>query len=577
MKNRKLGKYEILDRLGRGGMAEVYRAYHASLDRYVAIKVLHSFLSDEAEFKLRFEKEAQNIAKLRHPNIVQVYDFEFDEEGGSYYMVMELIEGPTLRDRLYVDNAERAHPLPVREAIRIMRQAADALSYAHSRGMIHRDVKPANLMLDTKENDRVVLTDFGIAKLLSGKQMTMSGGLVGTPAYMAPEQGMGETGDERSDLYALGVILYQMLTGELPYDADTPVMLLLSHMNDPIPSVRSVNPHLSPAADRVLEKMLAKEPDERYQTAEELVDALELLEHSPSKLDPATLILPAHGLSIHTDAETKTATLPPPANRNQRWWLWPLLLLIGIGGIGGGYLAAASAGLVPSLPFIAAAATETASPTATLTATASFTPSPSASPTLTHTPTTSASLTASASFTATPTATLTVTQPTPNTPTLTLTSTLTPSETPVAATPTPSVTANLTQTAAAQRTATIAACTFDYAIVEQVPDDGEKGGFFRAGEAYNRDITLLNTGSCAWEVNTSLTWISGESFDAGPRIFIRERVDPAEEVTILFEGSLPQRGSTTPFSGEWVLRTPGQISIGDTFTISILVFEPGSG
>src|ERR1041385_7355870 len=228
-------------------MAEVYRAYQGTLDRYVAIKVLHAFLADDPEFKSRFEREAQNIAKLKHPNIVQVYDFDYDEEAESYYMVMELIDGSTLKDRLSAIMA-RGELLPIPEVIRIMRESASALAYAHSRNMIHRDVKPANLMLD--HDNRVVLTDFGIAKIVTGAQFTASGGMVGTPAFMAPEQGLGEAGDERSDLYSLGVILFQLMTGQLPYDAETPLAIILKHLNAPIPSVRDINRALPEAIDQ---------------------------------------------------------------------------------------------------------------------------------------------------------------------------------------------------------------------------------------------------------------------------------------------------------------------------------------
>jgi serine/threonine protein kinase len=214
---RKLGKYEVIERLGRGGMAEVYRAYHQSLDRFVAIKVLHAFLADDPDFKDRFSKEARNIAKLRHPNIVQVYDFENDPASESYFMVMELIEGETLKDLLTEVGARGEHfSLP--DSLRMTREAASALAYAHGQGMIHRDVKPANLMID--KDNRVVLTDFGIAKIVTGAQFTASGGMIGTPAYMAPEQGLGDQGDERSDLYSLGVILYQLVTGRQRPGAD---------------------------------------------------------------------------------------------------------------------------------------------------------------------------------------------------------------------------------------------------------------------------------------------------------------------------------------------------------------------
>lgn len=277
MARKKLGKYEIIDRIGRGGMAEVYRGYHVSLDRYVAIKLLHPFLADDPEFKDRFENEARNVAKLKHPNIVQVYDFEYDAEGDSYYMVMELINGPTLKDRLFdlSSSGERFSPV---ESIRIVKSAADALAYAHKRNMIHRDVKPANLMLD--EDKRIVLTDFGIAKIVTGAQFTASGGMVGTPAYMAPEQGLGEAGDERSDLYSLGVILFQMVTGRLPFDADTPLAVILKHVNDPVPSPRDYVSSIPEDLENIICKTLAKDPDNRYQTADDLVLDLSQLDET---------------------------------------------------------------------------------------------------------------------------------------------------------------------------------------------------------------------------------------------------------------------------------------------------------
>ncbi len=266
-----------MERLGRGGMAEVYRAYQASLDRQVAIKVLHAFLADDPEFKSRFEREAQNIAKLKHPNIVQVYDFDFDTDAESYYMVMELIDGSTLKDRLSSIMA-RGELLPIPEVIRIMRESASALSYAHSRNMIHRDVKPANLMLD--HDNRVVLTDFGIAKIVTGAQFTASGGMVGTPAFMAPEQGLGEAGDERSDLYSLGIIMFQMLTGQLPYDAETPLAIILKHLNTPTPIPRDINPNVPEELDRIVRKIISKEAGDRYQTASALIEDLDRFAHN---------------------------------------------------------------------------------------------------------------------------------------------------------------------------------------------------------------------------------------------------------------------------------------------------------
>ncbi|HEX2621438.1 MAG TPA: protein kinase [Phototrophicaceae bacterium] len=583
MKNRKFGKYEVLQRLGRGGMAEVYRAYHPNLDRYVAIKVLHSFLSDESEFKARFEKEAQNIARLRHPNIVQVYDFDYDADSDSYYMVMELIEGPTLKDYLF-ELPDGSGRLPLLEVVRIIRQAAEALSYAHQRGMIHRDVKPANLMLDAKENNRLVLTDFGIAKLLTGSQATVSGGLVGTPAYMSPEQGMGETGDERSDLYALGVIMYQMLTGELPYDAETPMALILQHMNDPIPSIRMIDQHLPPAADKVLQRLMAKEPVDRYQSALELIADLDILEKAPARLDPTTIVLPKLP-PLPTD-KPKTMTRP---SATRRFPFAFIMLIIGLIIIGGGvYFVGAKNNIFPRLPFIAALFTETATPTETFTPTWTLTASETPTDTLTFTSTFTTTFTST--YTPTPTATNTATPTSSSTGTVTqmptntrvpptVTRTLTTTWTPkasltVAATETP--TANMTMTVAAERTATTTACNFDYAIVEQVPPDGKEGGFFRINEPYSREIRLLNTGSCTWERLTSMTFLSGEDFSAGPRIFIEQPVEPADEVTVTFSGVLPPKGSVDPISGIWELRTPGQIRIGEPMVISVMVFDPGS-
>jgi len=192
-----LSKYELRERIGRGGMAEVYRAYHAALDRFVAIKILHPFLGEDPEFKERFEREARSVAQLRHPNIVQVYDFDFDPERELYYMVMEYVEGPTLRTRLMelgFDN--QCFTIP--EAIQIIRPVAAALGYAHSHNMVHRDIN---------------------ARIVSGPAMTTSGSMIGTPAYMSPEQGLGQPGDHRSDIYSLGVVFYQLVTGVLPFQA----------------------------------------------------------------------------------------------------------------------------------------------------------------------------------------------------------------------------------------------------------------------------------------------------------------------------------------------------------------------
>lgn len=413
-------------------MAEVYRAYQSSLDRYVAIKVLHAFLADDPEFKQRFEREAQNIAKLKHPNIVQVYDFDYDSDGESYYMVMELIDGMTLKDR-FVRLAEQGELLPLPEVLRIIKEAAGALAYAHSRSMIHRDVKPANLMLD--HDHRLVLTDFGIAKIVTGAQFTASGGMVGTPAYMAPEQGLGEAGDERSDLYSLGIILFQLLTGKLPYDAETPLAIVLKHLNSPTPLARDVNPALPEQLDRIVNKSIAKEAINRYQTANDLIEDLRLLEEQlgivaerPKTGEYSAVTFekadqPAVTVSVVSDTTplvmSEAALLDLPPKPSPRRWL------IGAGVVALGIIILGFASGLIRLPFdsqigarpsptaIAAAASETLTPeTTTEVVIITATPEPTQTPTLTLTSSrtpTSPPASATSAATAIPTSTATPT------------------------------------------------------------------------------------------------------------------------------------------------------------------------
>ncbi len=202
-----LGKYRVLEPLGSGGMARVYRGYHPQLDRFVAIKVLRSDLVEDELFLTRFRREAQSVAALRHPNIVQVFDFDVADD--NYFMVMELLDGDTLHTRLN-DYRVRDEQMPPGEIVRILLDVLDGLGYAHQEGMIHRDIKPANILLTRR--GQAVLADFGIAQIVGGTRHTVSGALLGTLNYMAPEQGLEGVSDVRSDLYSLGVVLYEMLT-----------------------------------------------------------------------------------------------------------------------------------------------------------------------------------------------------------------------------------------------------------------------------------------------------------------------------------------------------------------------------
>jgi serine/threonine protein kinase len=286
-----LGKYRILEPLGRGGMAQVYKAYHPQLDRHVAVKILRSDLVESNEFLARFRHEAHAVSGLRHANIVQVFDFDMQDD--YYYMVMELLEGDTLRTLLN-NYRVRNQRVPLAESVRILKDILSGLSYAHAEGIIHRDIKPANIMLTKKE--QAVLTDFGIAQIVGNTQHTSSGALMGTLNYMAPEQGFKGICDSRSDIYSLGIVLYEMLTGYTPFDADTPLAILMKHLNDPLPLPTQVDPTLPHSLETIVLKALAKDPDDRFQSAEEMSKALENIEKDLSR-EERPPVLPPGGFS----------------------------------------------------------------------------------------------------------------------------------------------------------------------------------------------------------------------------------------------------------------------------------------
>lgn len=324
-----LGPYRVIEQVGLGGMATVHKAYQPSMQRYVALKILPQHFATDPQFVERFIREARTIARLEHKNILPVYDF--GEENGVTYLAMRYLEGGTLKDVLGLGR------LTLADAAEIIAQVCAALDYAHRHGVIHRDVKPANIMLD--DEGSAYLTDFGIAKVLEGTAgLTESGAAIGTPAYMAPEQSLGTAVDGRADIYALGVILYEMIVGRAPYQADTPMAVALAHIHDPLPLPRSIDPAIPEAVEVVIIKALAKNPGDRYQTPNELASDLKnAIDQAGADRSQSTLRALAAEVretfkNRLAEAGKLSASLPRPAVSAPRPQpTWPIGALVGVG------------------------------------------------------------------------------------------------------------------------------------------------------------------------------------------------------------------------------------------------------
>ncbi|OGO28026.1 MAG: hypothetical protein A2Z16_06635 [Chloroflexi bacterium RBG_16_54_18] len=262
-------RYKIEKMLGKGGMSAVYKAFDPNLKRVVAVKLIHAHLSQNPEFLGRFETEAAAVAKLRHPNIVQVYDFNHDE--GLFYMVLEYIEGETLYDRLHQLKDEGKH-LEIKDTIRYALNVSEAVDYAHQKMMYHRDIKPANVMITPQ--DQAVLMDFGIAKIVGEQAHTAAGNVIGTVRYMAPEQILGQKADHRADIYSTGVMLFEMLAGRAPFEGDSAVSMMKMHLNDPVPDLQELGVQVPANLTAITIRALEKERERRYQTAGEMANAL---------------------------------------------------------------------------------------------------------------------------------------------------------------------------------------------------------------------------------------------------------------------------------------------------------------
>lgn len=309
-----VGRYRIVEQLGQGGMATVYKAYHAELDRYVALKVLHPAFLEEASFLARFQREARVVAKLEHPNIVPIYDYA--EHEGRPYLVMKFIEGETLKARLGRGSIDAS------EVVRIVEAVGAALLYAHRRGILHRDIKPSNVLLG--KDGQIYLADFGLARIAqSGESTLTSDMIVGTPQYISPEQAMGKKDlDDGTDIYSFGVMLYELIVGRVPFNADTPFSIIHDHIYSPLPLPSQLNVDVSPEVERVLLKALAKERNDRYKDVDALVTAfLEAWKEespiaarppAPEAMTPTPVSKPAP-TAVQTAPAARPAEAPPSA------------------------------------------------------------------------------------------------------------------------------------------------------------------------------------------------------------------------------------------------------------------------
>lgn len=302
----KLGSYILGKQIGQGGMATVYKGYHAQLDREVAIKVMHQNFLDDETFVARFKREAQIVAKLTHPHIVPVFDF--DEHEGQPYLVMKYVEGFTLKKQII------KKPPNLEGILAVMAAVGGALSYAHKEGVLHRDIKPSNIVIDKEGNP--YLTDFGLARLAASGESTMSADmLLGTPHYISPEQARGVKNlDGRADIYSLGVVLYELLVGHVPYTGDTPYSIIHDHIYTPLPMPSQINPDIPLSVEMVLYKAMEKNPEDRYVTADAMIqdlrDAIE--ESNITELDPNRASIAATSLAkVREEYEQQLAQLPP--------------------------------------------------------------------------------------------------------------------------------------------------------------------------------------------------------------------------------------------------------------------------
>ena len=314
------GRYELEELVGSGGMSSVYRAHDRLLERTVALKILHEQFTRDDDYVERFRREARAVAQLAHPNIVTVIDR--GEQDGRQFIVFEYVDGMNLKELMTQEG-----PLSPREAIELALQVARGLSFAHESGLVHRDVKPQNVLLDI--DGRAKVTDFGIAHAVDVDGMTITGTIMGTSNYIAPEQARGQPVDEQTDVYSLGCVLYELLVGDVPFDGDNFVAVAMRHVNDPVPSVRDVRPEVPPRLDWAIQQAMAKDHDERFESMADFAAELEACHAELDGNEGATMVVPPQ-----PRARAKSRR---PARAPRRWSIWPLVLLgVGLAAVAGG-------------------------------------------------------------------------------------------------------------------------------------------------------------------------------------------------------------------------------------------------
>lgn len=336
MINRTLDKrYTILEHIGGGGMADVYRAHDKLLDRSVAVKILRSQFANDEQFVTRFRREAQAAARLSHHNIVNMYDVGQDED--VYYIVMEYISGETLKERILRE------PLPIETAVRIALDIAEGLEHAHQNNLVHCDIKPHNILMTRA--GRIKVTDFGIARAVSSATLQHTGTIIGSVHYFSPEQAKGSAVGAKSDIYSLGVVLYEMLTGTLPFSGETAISIALQHLQDEPSPIRKIKPEVPPLLEAIVLKAMAKDVDNRFKDITEMINDLKSVQNylrddntrQLSRGDFPTQILPRIDDAISNAPAKESAAVPAAGDRKPKSWVWGLLALLFIGSIIGAF------------------------------------------------------------------------------------------------------------------------------------------------------------------------------------------------------------------------------------------------